>query len=159
LYPAGERDVQTAEQAAQALAPFAGQAATVLLAIGLIGAGFLVVPVLTTAAAYALSEAFGWDYGLNRKPAQAPHFYLTITIATLVAMEMNFVDINPVAALFWTSVVYGFLAPPLLTILILVSSNRVIMGNRTNGRAINFLGWLSVAANLAAVVGLIWVSI
>ncbi len=154
LYPAGHRNIATAAQAAEALRPLAGPAAGALLALGLIGAGFLAVPVLTASAAYALSEALGWRYGLDENPGRAPQFYGVILASTLVATEMNYVGINPVAALFATSLIYGFLAPPLLVLLMLVSSNPAIMGARVNGPWIKLLGWVATAVAAAAAVGL-----
>jgi NRAMP (natural resistance-associated macrophage protein)-like metal ion transporter len=155
LYRAGLHDVGTAAEAAQALRPLAGEAAGILLAIGLIGAGFLAVPVLTASAAYALSEALGWRNGLDKNPGRAPQFYIIILISTLVAMELNYLGLNPVAALYWTSVIYGFLAPPLLALLMVISANPVIMGRRVNGPALKVLGWLTALAAFAASAGLI----
>ncbi len=155
LYLAGQRDIESATQAAQALAPLAGKAAGALLAVGLIGAGFLAVPVLTASAAYALSEAMGWRYGLDANPGRAPQFYGIILASTLVATEMNYLGINPVAALYWTSVIYGFLAPPLLALLMIVSGNRAIMGDRVNGPWVKALGWAATAVAFAAALGLV----
>ena len=159
LFRAGQHDVGTAAEAAQALRPLAGDAAGLLLAVGLIGAGMLAVPVLTTSCAYALSEAFGWPFGLDRKIAQAPQFYAVILVSTLLAMGMNFLGLNPVHALFWTSLLYGFLAPPLLGLLMLLSGNRAIMGDCANGTAVTILGWVATAAASGAVVALVltWV--
>ncbi len=149
-------NVQSAQEAAQALQPIAGRAAGVLLALGLIGGGLLAVPVLTTSAGYAFSEAFGWKYGLDRKPWQAPRFYLVIGASTLIGVFINYVGINPITALVMTSTIYGFLAPPLLLLLMLVSNNRTIMGKRKNGWLLNILGWTATAACFAGLVGLVW---
>jgi NRAMP (natural resistance-associated macrophage protein)-like metal ion transporter len=150
LYRAGLTHVQTAAQAAQALRPLAGEADGILLAVGLIGAGLLAVPVLTTSAAYALSEALGWEYGLNRAPGRAPQFYAVIAVATALAAGMNYLNINPVVALYWTSVFYGFLAPPLLVVLLVISNNQAVMGRRVNGAAVNVLGGVAAVAMFAA---------
>jgi Mn2+/Fe2+ NRAMP family transporter len=123
LFNAGKTDIQTATDAAQALRPLAGNACTVLLGLGLIGAGFLAVPILSGSAAYAMCEAFNWRFGLDEKVRQAHHFYLIIAISTVAGMLMNFVRINPIAALFWTAVINGFLAPPLLVLIMLVANN------------------------------------
>jgi Mn2+/Fe2+ NRAMP family transporter len=155
LYRAGVLNIATAAQAAVALRPLAGDAAEALLAIGLIGAGCLAVPVLTASAAYALSEAFGWRYGLDSNPGRAPQFYGIILVSTLVAIELNYLGLNPVAVLYWTSVIYGFLAPPLLVLLMVVSGNSAIRGARVNGRALTVLGWVATAAATAAAVGLL----
>ena len=155
LFKSGKTDVQSATDAAEALRPLAGDAAKFLLAIGLIGAGVLAVPVLTGSAAYAVSEAFGWKYGLDEKPYRAKQFYAVIVAATLVGMLINFLGINPITALFWTAVLNGFLAPPLLIVIMLIANNQKIMGKRTNGRVSNFLGWLTAVIMTVAAVALI----
>jgi NRAMP (natural resistance-associated macrophage protein)-like metal ion transporter len=154
LFHAGKTDIQSAREAAQALKPIAGPAATVLLAVGLIGAGFLAVPILTGASAYALAEAFGWKRGLDHKPRTAKEFYALIAVSTLVGMMINFVGINPIKALFWTAVINGILAPPLLVLIMLVANNKKVMGKRANGRAVNALGWIATLAMTLAAVGL-----
>src|SRR5690606_35065172 len=122
------------------------------LAVGLIGAGFLAVPILAGSAAYALSEAFGWTYGLDTSPARAKQFYAVIAASTLVGMLINFTGINPFDALFWTAVINGLVAPPLLVVIMLVANNRQIMGERANGRLTNIMGWtVTVLMSLAAV--------
>lgn len=155
LFKAGKTDISSATDAAQALRPLAGNAASLLLAVGLIGAGFLAVPILSGSAAYAVSEAFGWNYGLEEQPARAKQFYAIIAVSTVVGMLINFVGINPIDALFWTAVINGFLAPPLMVLIMLVSNNRTIMGERVNNRAVNVLGWLATAAMLLAAIGLV----
>ncbi|MBV8083407.1 MAG: Nramp family divalent metal transporter [Chloroflexi bacterium] len=155
LFKAGQTNIQSASDAAQALRPLAGDAAYVLLAVGLIGAGFLAVPILTGAGAYALAEALGWRYGLDRNPGRAKEFYAVIVLSTLVGMLINFVGINPIDALVWTAVINGFLAPPLMVVIMLVSNNRAIMGDRINNRWTNALGWLATLAMFAAAVGLV----
>jgi NRAMP (natural resistance-associated macrophage protein)-like metal ion transporter len=155
LNRAGQTEIQSAAEAAQGLAPLAGPYASILFAIGLIGAGFLAVPVLTGSAAYAVSEAFGWPYGLDEKPWQARQFYGLIALATLAGMALDYVGINPIDALFWTAVINGFLAPPLLLLIMLISNNRAIMGGRTNGPLANLLGWAATAAMFAAAAGLL----
>src|SRR5216117_2097541 len=124
LHAAGTTDIRSATDAAQALRPLAGDLSSVLLAIGLIGSGVLAIPILSGSAAYALSEAFGWKYGLDRNPASAKQFYAVIAAATLGGMGINFLGINPIAALFFTAVINGFVAPPLLVLIMLVASSR-----------------------------------
>jgi len=155
LFKPGQTDIQSAADAAEALRPLAGAAAAILLALGLIGAGFLAVPILTGSAAYALSEAFGWRYGLDQNPARAKQFYAVIAVATLVGMLINFVGINPIDALYWTAVINGFLAPPLLVLIMLIANNRAVMGKRVNGPWTNLLGWAATAAMFAAAVVLV----
>ena len=155
LFKAGRIDITSATDAAQALRPIAGDAAEILLALGLIGAGFLAVPILTGAGAYALAEAFGWEYGLDKNPGRAKQFYLVIAASTLVGMLLNFLGVNPIDALFWTAVINGFLAPPLLVLIMLVANNARIMGERVNGRWLNALGWATTAAMFAAALALV----
>ncbi len=155
LFTAGRTDITSAAQAADALRPLAGDAARLLFALGLIGSGAVGVPTLTGTAAYALAEAFGWKRGLGERPRQAPQFYALIAASTLIGMAINFVGINPIHALFWTSVMFGFLTPPLLALMMLVSSNRTIMGNRANTPVLTVAGWATTAIMTAAAVGLL----
>ncbi len=155
LFQAGQHEIPSARVAAEALRPLVGEAAGVLFAIGMIGAGVLAVPVLTTAGAYALSEAFGWRFGLDQKPYRAPQFYTVIVLSTAAGVGLNYLGINPIQALYLTSVIYGFLAPPLLLLLMLVSRKRAIMGHQVNGQTVEVLGWISTAATFAAAAGLV----
>jgi NRAMP (natural resistance-associated macrophage protein)-like metal ion transporter len=155
LYQSHQRDIQSAADAAKALAPLAGDKAKLLLALGLVGSGFLAVPILTGSAAYAVSEALGWRYGLDEKPVRCRQFYGIIAASTLLGMGINFLHINPIAALFWTAVINGFLTPPLLVVIMLVANNRRVMGERVNGTWSNILGWATTAAMFAAAIALI----
>jgi Mn2+/Fe2+ NRAMP family transporter len=150
----GQVNVQSATDAARALEPFAGAAAKYLFAVGLVGAGALAVPVLTGSAAYAVAETFGWKCSLDAKPRQARAFYAVIAVSTLLGALINFAGINPIKALFWTAVINGVLAPPLLVLIMLVSNNPKVMGGRTNGKLVNTLGWLAAAVMVAAAVGM-----
>jgi NRAMP (natural resistance-associated macrophage protein)-like metal ion transporter len=141
LYQAGKTDIKSATDAAEALRPLAGDLSSILLAVGLIGSGVLAVPILSGSAAYALSEAFGWKYGLDRNPAKAKQFYAVIAVATVIGVAIDYLGINPIDALFFTAVINGFVAPPLLVMIMLVSNNKKIMGKRTNSRLTNVLGW------------------
>ena len=154
LHVAGKTDIQTATDAAEALKPLSGGAASILFALGLIGSGFLAVPVLTGSSAYAIGEAFGWNCGLDEKLRTAPRFYAVIIVSTLVGMLINFLRIQPVTALFWTAVINGVLAPPLLVMIMLVSNNKEVMGKRVNGRLTNFIGWTTAAVMSAAALGM-----
>lgn len=155
LFKAGKTNIQSATDAAQALRPLAGEGAYFLLAVGLIGAGFLTVPILTGSSAYAVAEAFGGKYGFDKKPQRAKLFYGVIAASTLVGMLINFLGINPISALFWTAVINGFLAPPLLVVIMLIANNRKVMGDRVNGRWVNLLGWATTVIMFAAAIGLI----
>jgi NRAMP (natural resistance-associated macrophage protein)-like metal ion transporter len=150
LHEAGKTDIRSATDAAEALRPLAGDLASILLAVGLIGSGVLAVPILSGSAAYALSEAFGWTYGLDRNPARAKQFYAVIAVATLVGVGIDYLGINPIDALFFTAVINGFVAPPLLVMIMFVSNNRTIMGKRTNSPVTNILGWGAAAVMFVA---------
>ena len=156
LFAAGQHDIGSATDAAKALRPLAGDFAAVLLAGGLIGAGVLAVPVLTGSAAYGVAEAFRWRGGLDERPSRAPRFYAVIVIATLVGVAINFSGINPISALVFSALINGVLAPPILFMLMIATNDRAVMGNRTNGRLLNVVGWATtIAMSLAALVLLV----
>ena len=155
LFVAGKHDVTSATEAAQALRPLAGDASALLFAVGLIGVGVLAVPVLTGSAAYGVSEAFGWRSGLDRKPAAAWQFYLVIVAATLVGMALNFLGVPPITALVLSAVLNGIIAVPLVFLVMVVCNDRAAMGERTNGRLLNVIGWTTTIAMGIAAVGLI----
>jgi Mn2+/Fe2+ NRAMP family transporter len=155
LFVAGRHDIDSAVQAAAALRPIAGSAASVLFALGIVGVGFLAVPVMTTGGAYDLTQALGWRQGLHRKPSEARQFYAAIVVLTLLAMGMNFLGINPMKALVWSGIVQGFSTPPLMLLILRMTNDRAIMGERVNGRAINVLGWITTGAMFAATLGLV----
>lgn len=155
LHISGKTDILSATDAAQALRPLAGNAATLLFALGIIGAGLLAVPVLTGSSAYAVAETFGWECSLNDKPHEDKHFYAVILASTLIGILINFVGINPMSALFWTAVINGVVSPPLLIVVMLVSNNRRVMGDKVNGLSANILGWTATALMFAAAVGMI----
>ena len=150
LHEAGKTDIKSATDAAEALRPLAGDLSSILLAVGLIGTGVLAVPILSGSAAYALSEAFGWKYGLDKNPAKAKQFYAVIAVATLVGVGIDYLGVNPIDALFFTAVINGFVAPPLLAMIMLVGNNKKIMGKRTNSRLTNALGWGAAAVMFLA---------
>lgn len=154
LHVSGQTNIQSATEAAQALRPLAGNFATVLFGIGLIGAGLLAVPVLTGSAAFAVAETFGWQSGLDEKPRHAKKFYAVIAASTVVGVVIGFAGINPISALFWTAVVNGVVAPPLLVVIMLVANNKRVMGERTNGLWTNVLGWLATVVMFAAAIGM-----
>jgi NRAMP (natural resistance-associated macrophage protein)-like metal ion transporter len=156
LHQAGRTDIQSAADAAAALRPLAGDAAGVLFALGFIGVGFLGVPVMTTGIAYAVTETFNWPRGLHHSPRRARRFYVLIGASTLIGMALNFLGINPIQALVGVAILNGLLMPPLLVLILLATNNPTVMGERTNGRGINALGWLTVLAGLLAAVGLGW---
>jgi len=155
LHATGKTTIQSATEAAEALRPIAGNAAALLFALGIIGSGFLAVPVLTPSTAYAVAETLGFKSGLNEKPRKARQFYGVIAVATLVGVLINFIGVNPIKALFWTAVINGVIAPPLLLIIMLVSNNERVMGNRVNNKFTNFIGWTATAILFLAAGGMI----
>jgi Mn2+/Fe2+ NRAMP family transporter len=155
LYKAGQTQIETAAQAAEALRPLAGDAAGILFAAGVIGVGFLAVPVMTAGAAFDFAQAMGWKNGLNAKPRQAPKFYIAIGMITLVAVGLNFFNFNPMKALVWSGIVQGFSTPPLLLLILVMTNNRKIMGDKVNSKGTNILGGATTLAIFAASVGLV----
>lgn len=155
LFASGQHEVTSTAQAAAALQPVAGNAAGVLFALGVVGVGLLAVPVMTTGAAYDLSQALGWRNGLHRAPREAKQFYLAIAAFTIVAASMNFLGINPIKALVFAGIVQGLSTPPLMLLVLRMTNNRAIMGARVNGRALNVLAWLTTCAIFAASAALI----
>lgn len=143
LHQAGQTDIQTAEQAAAALRPLAGNAAYLLFTLGLVGTGMLAVPVLAGSAAYALAEAGAWNRGMSEKVHDARNFYGVIVVAMLIGMALNFAHLNAVKLLFWTAVINGLLAPPLIVILLFVCNNPRVMGEHRNGWKLNLFGILA----------------
>ena len=154
LFKAGKTDINTAAEAAEALRPIAGNAAGLLFAAGVIGVGFLAVPVMTIGAAFDLCQSFGWKHRLHAKPAEAKRFYGAIVVFTLLAIGLNFFGINPMKALIIAGVVQGVSTPFLMLLVMRITNNSRIMGRWTNTRAMNILGWLTTAAMFAATIGL-----
>ena len=159
LFVSGQHTIGTATDAAIALRPVAGDLSAALLALGLIGAGVLAVPILTTSAASGVSEAAGWTFGLDRKVSRAPQFYAIVIAATVVGMVINFLGINPITALVVTAVINGLLAAPLLVLVMLVSNNPKVMGERVNTRRLNVLGWGTTAVMAIAAIALVVITI
>ena len=151
LHSAGITDVQSAAQAAQALRPLAGDFAFALFAIGIIATGLLAVPVLASSAAYAVAEAFGWPEGLERHWQEAKGFYAIIGIATIVGTGLDFTPIDPMKALYWSAVVNGVVAVPIMVAMMLLAGNEKVMGALPVRRKTRFLGWGSVVLMAAAV--------
>jgi len=155
LHVTGHTDVQTAEQAAQALRPVAGDAAALLFTLGLVGTGMLAVPVLAGSGAYAIAEAANWRAGMDERARDARHFYGVMAGAMLVGMVLAFMHANAIKLLFWSAVINGLLAPPLIVIILLVCNNPEVMGQYRNGRALNILGGLAAIAMTVGAVALV----
>ncbi|MDE3192995.1 MAG: divalent metal cation transporter [Chloroflexota bacterium] len=159
LFPAGKTDIKSGADAAGALRPLAGDLAGVLFAVGMIGAGLLAVPILSGSAAYAVAEAFGWRYGLERRWDRAKPFYGVIVVATALGAGMSFLDIDPIGALFWTAVLNGVVAPPLLVLVMLAARNGKVMGGQKIGRLLSVLGWLATVGMFLALAGLAYTTL
>lgn len=159
LFANGIKNITSAQEAAMALRPLAGDFAFLLFAIGIIGTGLLAVPILAGSASYALSEAFGWRAGLYQKLRKAHGFYGAITIATLLGLLINFLDINPISVLYYTAIINGIIAPPLLIIIMFIANNKKIMGERINSKFINILGVITITVMILAVFGLLITSL
>jgi len=150
----GVTNIQTSSQAAEALKPVAGPLVFFIFAIGIVGTGLLAVPVLAGSAAYALGEVFGWKIGLDRSWRDAKPFYGVIAAATLVGGLINFSGLDPIKALFWSAVINGVVAVPVMVMMMLMSSGRKIMGDFTLGPGLKIVGWLATAVMGAAAVGM-----
>jgi Mn2+/Fe2+ NRAMP family transporter len=151
----GITDIQTSAQAAEALRPIAGEFTFAIFAAGIIGIGLLAVPVLAGSSAYALGEALGWPTGLDRLPRDAKAFYGTIAVGTLIGIFINFVDIDPIKALFWCAVINGVVAVPLMAMIMLMAMQPRVMGAFTLPRPLWAMGWLCTAAMAVAVVAMV----
>jgi len=149
------KDIETAQQAARALGPLAGRGAYWLFTLALVGTGMLAVPVLAGSCAYAIADAAIWRAAsLNEKPKRAPRFYSVIGIAMLIGMALNFGGFNAVKMLFYSAVLNGILAPPLVVLVVMLSSDRRVMGDRINSRTTSVLGWICAAVMAIAAVAM-----
>ncbi|MDG4880424.1 divalent metal cation transporter [Mesorhizobium sp. WSM4884] len=145
LNAAGVTNIETAAQAASALRPLAGDLAFVLFATGILGVGLIGVPVLAGSAAYALAEAMGWQEGLELKASDARGFYGVIAVSVFAGLAIQYLPISPMKALFWSAVINGVVAVPLMVVVILLASSRSVMGPFTSSRPIIILGWIATA--------------
>jgi Mn2+/Fe2+ NRAMP family transporter len=155
LNAAGVTNIETAAQAASALRPLAGDFAYILFALGILGVGMIGVPVLAGSAAYALAEAMGWSWGLERKATDARGFYGIIAVSVLAGLVIQYSPISPMKALFWSAVINGVVAVPLMVVIILLASRKSVMGAFTASRAIIVLGWIATAVMGAAAVRMV----
>ena len=157
LNASGITDIQTSAQAAEALRPIAGVFTFALFAVGVIGIGLLAVPVLAGSGAYALGEALGWTTGLDRKPLDAKGFYATIAVSTLIGIFINFVGLDPIKALFWSAVINGVVAVPLMVIIMLMAMRHDVMGRFVLPRVLWAMGWLCTVM-MAVAVGIMFMT-
>jgi NRAMP (natural resistance-associated macrophage protein)-like metal ion transporter len=150
----GHTDIQTSAQAAEALRPLAGRFAFTLFALGIIGTGLLALPVLAGSAAYAIGEVLRWPVGLAQAPQRGKAFYGTIAAATVAGVLINFSPLDPVKALFWSAVVNGVVAVPVMAMTMLLGMKHDVMGEFTISRPLKVVGWIATAVMLAAAVGM-----
>jgi NRAMP (natural resistance-associated macrophage protein)-like metal ion transporter len=155
LHAAGKTDIQTSSQAAEALRPIAGAFAEIVFALGIVGTGLLAIPVLAGATAYAVGEGRQWPVGLARKPKEAAAFYGVLALSAAIGIALNFTPINPISALYWSAVVNGVLAIPVMVLLMIMARRKDVMGRYVIGGPLYWLGWLSTAAMLLSVVAMV----
>jgi NRAMP (natural resistance-associated macrophage protein)-like metal ion transporter len=156
LYKAGIRQIDTVGQAAKALEPLTGKLTYLLFAVGVIGTGFLAIPVLAGSLSYILAETFGWKEGLDKKFHQAKGFYITLVVSLIVGLSLEFLGISPIQALIYTAVLYGLTAPVMIAIVLHIGNNKRVMGEFTNKRWSNVLGSATLVLMSIAAVALVY---
>jgi NRAMP (natural resistance-associated macrophage protein)-like metal ion transporter len=154
LHATGKTDIQTSAQAAEALRPVAGAFAEIIFALGIVGTGLLAIPVLAGATAYAVGEGRQWPVGLARKPKEAAAFYAVLALSAAIGIGLNFTPINPISALYWSAVINGVLAVPVMVLLMFMSRRRDVMEDFVIRGPLFWLGWLATAAMALSVVAM-----
>ena len=155
LHVHGKTNIETSPQAAKALRPLAAGFAELIFALGIIGTGLLAIPVLAGSAAYAIGEGYKWPVGLSRKPQRAVAFYAVLSFSVLIGIGLNFTALDPIKALYWSAVINGVLAPPVMVLLMLLVSSKKVMGELTIEGWLYWLGWLATAAMAFSIVGMV----
>ncbi|MGB2622042.1 MAG: divalent metal cation transporter [Candidatus Acidiferrum sp.] len=155
LHAHGQVHIATARQAAEALRPLAGKGASLLFTLGLIGTGMLGVPVLVGSSAYAVAEGANWRGSMADRPKRARAFYGVMVVAMALGFVLNYLRLNAVKMLFWSAVINGLLAPPLILLVILLTSNRKVMGEHVNSPVLRYLGWATFVVMAAAAAGML----
>jgi Mn2+/Fe2+ NRAMP family transporter len=155
LYPSGHREIETARQAAEALKPLAGNGAYLLFTIGLVGTGMLGIPALAGSAACAVAEAMHWRGSLDDRPRVAKKFYGVLAAAVALGLALNYFKVNAVKMLFYAAVINGVLAPPLVVLVTMLTSDAKVMGERINPPLLKWLGWLTAAVMTVATISMI----
>lgn len=156
LFNAGIHKIDTVEQAAKALEPIAGKLAYLLFAVGVIGTGFLAIPVLSGSLSYILSDTFGWKGSLDKKYYEAKPFYWVVIISLIVGLGINYMGISPIQALIYTSILYGITAPVMIAVILHISNNKKIMGEFVNGKWSNITGMLTLVLMSVAACALLY---
>ena len=154
LFRSGDRHIETTRQAAEALRPLAGDASYVLFAAGVIGSGLLAVPILAGSASFAIAELFAWHAGLDESFRRARRFYMVFGAAIVIGVLLVTFNVSAIQMLFYAAIVNGIAAPFLMVVIMLVANNRRVMGDCTNTRALNVLGWIATGLMSAASVGM-----
>jgi Mn2+/Fe2+ NRAMP family transporter len=156
LFNGGIHQIDTVEQAAQALKPLAGDSAYILFTIGVIGTGLLAIPVLSGSLSYIIAETFGWEQGLNKKFHEAKGFYIVIAISLILGLLLNYIGITPIQGLIYSAILYGLTAPVLIAIILHIANNKKVMGEFTNSLRSNILGFITLVLMTIASVVLLW---
>ncbi len=156
LFKGGITKIDTVEQAAKALEPLAGKLAYLCFAIGVLGTGFLAIPVLAGSLSYILAETFGWKQGLDKKFYEAKGFYITLIVSVLIGLSLNFIGVSPIQSLIYTAILYGLTAPVMIAIILHIGNNKKVMKQFTNNTLQNTLGFLTLILMSAAAVALIY---
>lgn len=156
LYNSGIHQIDTVEQAAKALQPIAGNFAYLLFAIGIIGTGFIAIPVLSGSLSYIFCETFGWKEGLDNKFNEAKPFYMIIIVSLLLGLSLNYIGISPLQALIYSAILYGLTAPVLIAIILHICNNKTVMGTYTNSKSTNFFGLLTLVIMTSTAVALLY---
>ena len=159
LYNGGIHQIDTVEQAAMALKPLAGNLAYLLFAVGIIGTGLIAIPVLSGSLSYIITETFGWEQGLDKKFHEARAFYTIIALSLLLGLSLNYIGITPIKALIYTAILYGLTAPVLIAIILHISNNKKVMGEFTNSKMANILGFATLIIMTSAAVALIYMQV
>jgi NRAMP (natural resistance-associated macrophage protein)-like metal ion transporter len=154
LHAAGNTDIDSAQTAAEALRPVAGELSFLIFALGIIGTGFMAVPVLAGSAAYAVGEALRWPIGLARRPKAARAFYLTLAMATAIGTVINFLPLDPMRALYWSAVINGVMAAPIIVVMMKLATDPLVMGRFTIPLWMRVVGWVTAVVMALCVVGL-----
>jgi len=156
LYKAGITQIETVDQAAKALEPLTGELSYLFFAVGVIGTGLLAIPVFASSLAYILAETFEWRQGLDKKFFQARGFYITLSASLLIGLSLDFIGLSPIKALLYMAILYGITAPALIGVILHISNNTKIMGDYTNSRLSNTLGFIALILMTFAAIGLLY---
>ncbi|WP_230646817.1 MULTISPECIES: Nramp family divalent metal transporter [unclassified Bradyrhizobium] len=154
LHASGKTDIESSAQAAEALRPVAGAMAELIFALGIIGTGLLAIPVLAGSTAYAIGEGRKWPVGLSRKPKEAVAFYGVLALSVALGVGLNFTALDPIKALYWSAVINGILAAPIMTVMMLLVRRKSVMGDLLISGPVYWLGWIATAAMFLCIVGM-----